>query len=241
MKERLRSGVILLLTAAAVAAVVHILLSGPSLERTQPPIQCALGEDAAEWRRVEGEESRAVPGTLRYVRTGGRTELELQAIPHLPLHYVYNPLLESRFLPRGHVPLDAGMHYYLSSRGRILGNVSGRAPLDAQIEIRERPAADFPGIWDADSRVHLSAIITPNGDAGIATQRVARSMYLEPLSVRRFWRGLLGKVAVPDTRCVLVHLSMPAGATTRAAAVRSLEKDWADLRRDYHPAFPGKD
>lgn len=231
MKARLVA--VVSLSLAAIAICVRLIIS-PDPQR--PPSPVVFPTAIAGWQTLDLPPDPALPNTQRYRRDP--LELELQFIPDLPVHYVYNPQLELRFLPRGHLPLDAALHFYLSGRDGIITNLRTDRPIDAVIEHRQLDASTAYGLWTANQRLHLSSVITPSGTAGIATRRVARHLYLDPLSPRVVGKWLLGQATLPDRRCVLVHLSLPMDAPGNDTNRRALEQAWADWRAAYRPAFP---
>ena len=236
----LRTLAILLMFGATATVLGRMLLAPSPIERPPLPVIFPSESPLPAWEAVPGETpDPTMPNTRRYRRSQGdlAMELELQFIPNLPQHYVRNPLLALRFLPHGHLPLDASMRHYVNSRTMVITNLESDFPLQAMVESRETSPRSAYGIWSAGERLHLSTIITPDGDTAMTTRRVARSMYLDHLTTGRLWGWLLGRAAIPDRRCVLVHFSMPAPASATEASRRPIEEAWADWQRAFQPVF----
>jgi cyanosortase A-associated protein len=229
---------ILLAVLATVVALVRTLLASEPIERPLDPVALPSESPLPGWRAEPGEtDDPTKPNTNLFRQTQGdpAIELELQFIPNLPEHYVRNPRIVLRFLPHGHLPLEASLRHYVNSRTMVIVNLDTDLPIRENVAPRETGPRSAHGLWSAGQRRHLSTIITADGDAAMATRRVARNMYLDHLSVARIGDWLLGRTALPDRRCVLVHFSIPAAAEN---ADERLEAAWAEWQRAFQPAFP---
>ena len=232
----------LMVTFGATVGVLGKMWLVPTpIERPPVPVILPLDAQFPGWAAAGGKDADpTMPETKFYRRsTGGAAiDLEVQFIPNLPKHYVRNPKLALRFLPHGHLPLDAGLHHYVNSRSTVITNLDSNIPIQELVKSRETSPRSAHGVWSAGERNHLSTIITADGDASMSTRRVARSMYLDHLTAGRLWGWLLGRTALPDRRCVLVHFSMPAPGIAREESHRLLEDAWAELQPVFHPVFP---
>ncbi len=229
----------LVMLGATVTVLCRILLVPSPIER--PPIPVILPSESPlpGWDVTAIDPSPALPNTRRFHQSkrNPAIDLELQFIPNLPEHYVRNPRLALRFLPHGHLPLDAGMHYYVNSRTMVITNLDSNIPIRETVAARETSPRSAYGIWSAGERIHLSTIITADGDSSMATRRVARSMYLDHLTAGRLWGWLRGLTTIPDRRCVLVHFSSPTAASPPDANRSRLEEAWSEWQRAFRPVF----
>jgi cyanosortase A-associated protein len=194
-----------------------------------------------DWQAVRSEPDPLIPNTVRFQSTHGNQaiDLEMQFIPDLPTHYIRNPLLALRFLPRGHLPLDAAMQFYVNSRSRVIANLQTDTPSEALVDAREPSPRSGYGIWAAKQRLHLSAVVTPAGATSMDTRRTFRSLYVDNVDLSRIGKWLLGRAKLPDRRCVLIHFSIPEPPPAgRGEGVRMLESAWARWQQAYRPNFP---
>lgn len=235
--SRLRTlGILLCLCGTLIVLGKSLFFPGP-LDRVPPAVQFPTDSPLPGWIPLPREPDPTLPNTARYQSTGAGPviDLELQFIPDPTVHYVRNPLLELRFLPRGHLPLDAGMHFYLNSRGHVLANLRTDGMIDARVEPHDTAPRSGYAFWEARERLHLSTIVTPGGDSSMDTRRVARSTYVDQATSSRLGPWLIGRAIYPDRRCVLIHFSLPASS---AEGRRVLETAWADWQRASPPLFP---
>ena len=237
MWNRVRSAILLVALVATLGVFGGMLLAPAPLDRTLPPVEFPAKPALPGWEAAAaGQPNLPAPNTARYrcQRENFTVELETQFIPDLPAHYVRDPLIEERFLPRGKLPLDAGMHFYVNSHGSVIANLHTDRPTTAQVDSREGGY----GIWSAGERLHLSTIVMPAGDTAMTTRQVARSLYFDHLSIDRVAHWLFNKDVVPDRRCVLIHFSIPADAAAPEQGRRVLEESWGEWRRVHFPVFP---
>lgn len=238
---RIRVLAIHLTLAGTLVILGKTLLSPSPIEPTPVPVVFPTESLPAGWEMLVSEPDPTLPDTIRYrqPRPEGPLELELQFIADLPTHYIRNSLLEMRFLPRGHLPLDAARRFYVNSRGQVVPNLQGDAPSDAIVEARKTSPTSGYGFWVANERLHLSTIVTPAGDTSMETRRAFRSLYVDPVDLDRIGKWLLGRTRLPDRRCVLVHFSIPAPApAAQEEGRRVLETAWAEWQRAFQPVFP---
>ena len=216
------------------------LLTRETIEPTPLPVEFPTAAPLAGWERLKEEADPTAPNTARYRHLSGPpgVDLEMQFIPDLPTHYIRNPLIDLRFLPRGHLPLDAKMHYYVDSRGKVLTNLVNGSPIDATVDSAKSSSLANYGIWAADQRLHLSTMITPAGESSMQMQQVARSLYVDHMSMSLIRQWLLGRAILPDRRCVLIHFSMPETSANQGEGTRILEDAWAEWQRAFRPVFP---
>lgn len=236
----LRLGAIILALAGTLTVLGRTALMPVPIEPAPAPVKFPAESPLPGWEAMGGEPDPNFPNTTRFHRLSGEPaiDLEMQFIPDLPVHYIRNSMLELRFLPRGHLPLDAGMRFYVNSRGRVIANLRTDPPSEELVDARATSSRSGYGIWTAAQRLHLSTVITPAGDTGMVTQRVFRSLYVDHVSMSRVGQWLLGRALLPDRRCVLVHLSIPAPApTANEEGRRVLEDAWSEWQRAYQPAF----
>lgn len=230
------------LTLAGTMVVLGKTMLAPSpIEPPAVPVTLPTGSLPAGWEMLVSEPDPTIPDTIRYrhPRPEGPIELELQFIADLPTHYIRNSRLELRFLPRGHLPLDAGRRYYVNSRGKVIPNLQGDAPSGAIVEARKTSPNSGYGFWVANERLHLSTIMTPAGDTSMETRRAFRSLYVDPVDLARIGNWLLGRTRLPDRRCVLVHFSIPEPApAAQEEGRRVLETAWSEWQRAFQPVFP---
>jgi len=223
--------------AAALLGAVFVGIRDQSstqpIDRALPTVEFPHEPAVAGWQAIVEDVVPIRPHTQRYRRTASEDGmgLELQFIPDLPVHYVRNPLLELRFLPRGHLPLDAGMQFYVSPRAKAVPNQRSGSARDTNVIA----GPDGTGFWVVDETAHLSTVIAPSGQGAIVPSELARRMYLDPVTIGRLAGWLFTSEPLPDRRCVLIHFSMPDGPGARAA----LEQAWNDWRAVYRPVFPG--
>ena len=237
----LRILAILVTFGTTVAALGRMWLAPSPIERPAVPVALPGASPLPSWEAVTAEPADpTMPNTRRYRRSQSEPamDLEIQFIPNLPEHYVRNPRLALRFLPHGHLPLDATMQHYVNSRAMVISNLDSNVPNWESVESRAASPRTAHGIWSAGERLHLSTILTPDGATAMATRRVARSMYLDHLTASRLGGWLLGRTTIPDRRCVLVHFSMAATAPATEAGRHQLEVAWADWQRVFQPVFP---
>lgn len=241
--DRVRAGCILVL-ALAVAASVGTLLFHPALSEPEPPAPVFPAQmHAPGWRALAPEKpAYRAPATHRYRQERGafEIELELQFISDLPIHYVGNPMLHERYLHRGELPLDAGLHFTVNSRGKIIPNFKTETPRLASVEFRDGGV----GFWNGEGRLHLSTVLAADGERAMTRPRIARDMYLDHLSIRRIWRWLGGGELLIDRRCVLIHCSLPEAAVTAEEGKRLLAaalEEWTAAHPIvFPPAAPGR-
>jgi cyanosortase A-associated protein len=231
---------IILASAGTVTVLGRTLLMPVPIEPAPTAVKLPGESHPPVWEPMLSEPDPNFPNTTRFHYSRGEPaiELEMQFIPDLPVHYIRNSMLELRFLPRGHLPLDAGMRFYVNSRGRIIANLRTDPPSEELVDARETSPRSGYGIWTAGQRLHLSTIVTPAGDTAMATRRVARSLYVDHVSLSRVWQWLLGRAMLPDRRCVLVHFSIPAPAPAASGEGRRiLEEAWSEWQRAFQPVF----
>jgi cyanosortase A-associated protein len=235
---RLRPLVLLIIFVATLDVASDLLLTRRPLERSLPAVDFPK-EPPPGWQVLSDPLGTVQPNLARYRLTHGSlaVDLELQFIANLQVHYVRNPLLELRFLPRGHLPLDAGMRFYVNSRRRVIANLHDDPPSEALVESHETAPGASYGLWVEKQRRHLSTIVTSAGDAAMTPRQVARSLYLDHLTAGRVFDWLRGRAVLPDRRCVLVHLSVPVGALPPEEGQHALEEAWSDWRTHYSPVF----
>ena len=236
----LRAFGILVSIGGTLAVLGKTLLVPVPIEPAPTPVKFPGKAPLPAWETLIDEPDPTRPNTTRYRHPHGEREIELemQFIPNLPTHYVRNPLIDVRFLPRGHLPLDAGLHFYVNSRGKILTNRQSDTPIDARVDSRETSAHSGYGIWTADQHLHLSTIVTPAGDTSMATRWIARSLYVDHVNMRVVGQWLLGRTMLPDRRCVLVHFAIPAtGPTGDQEDTRVLDDAWSEWQRAFRPVF----
>jgi|GEM_PF-6240839 len=227
----------LAVVAAALLGTVFLgvktLLATLPIDPVFAPVVFPRETSVAGWLAVIEEPDPVRPQTQRYRRTAGdaTVSLEMQFIPDLPVHYVRNPQIELRFLPRAHLPLDAGMRYYVSPRAQVVPNQRSGQSRDLAVVA----GPEGSGFWTVDETAHLSTIVTPAGDTSIDPRTVAHSLYLDHLTAGRIARWLFTREPLPDRRCVLIHFSTADGPAARA----TLEQSWTEWRAAHFPVFPG--
>ena len=222
---------------ATLGVVARMLVTPGPLERPLPEVVFPETAPLTGWQMASVHRSSrttATTATYRSSEAGFPVELEMQFIPSLPEHYVRDLQLEQRFVPRGNLPLDAALHFFVNSRGKVIPNRRTDRPNDAVVDTRD---GDF-GIWEADQRLHLSTIITPDGHQAITPRGVVSRFYRQLFDVAQLSRWLFHRAVLPDHRSVLVHFSMPANALRGAEARRTLEDSWSEWRQAALPVFP---
>ena len=83
-------------------------------------------------------------------------------------------------------------------------------------------------LWNEGERLHLSSLIAATGGGVVTREQLGRAMYLEQLRVKRVAGWLLGRAALPDTRCILADVSVFAAGMSREEASRELERAWLE-------------
>ncbi len=231
--SRVRFAVVIAALAGAWFVGAKLLLSTQPIDPVLPPVEFPREPAVAGWQAMIEEPDPIRPHTQRYRKTDGEQSvaLEMQFIPDLPVHYVRNPQIELRFLPRAHLPLDAGMRHYVSPRTKVVPNERSGAAPDANVTAG--PAGT--GWWTVGGSANLTTIVTPSGDALIVPSAVARSLYVNHVTFNRLARWLFAREAMPDRRCVLIHFSTPDGPNARAILAQS----WTEWRAAHFPVFPG--
>lgn len=213
-----------------------MFLSDAPLEFPAPAVQFPDDPAMPGWKSIWEEPDPTHPDTHRYRRTTSEppVSLEAQFIPDLMVHYVRNPEIELRFLPRGHLPLDSGMQFYVSGRAKVLANGHRGTINESHVE----PGPAGTGFWTTDEGLHLSTLVSASGDNAIAPQKVAHQMYIDHLTTGRVIRWLLARENLPDRRCVLIHLSVATTQPATEADHRLLATAWEEWRAKNSPVFP---
>lgn len=234
---KLRALGIMLSLGGTLFVLGNTLLTTAPLDPVPMPVRFPAESPVAGWIPLMGEPDPTLPNTSRYRLPRGDfdIDLEMQFIPDLSVHYIRNTLLELHFLPRGHLPLDAAMQFYVNGRSRIITNLHNGTPVETLVESRAASPHAGYGFWEANQRLHLSTVVTPGGNASMITKQVARSIYMEQATGSRIGQWLIGRAPFPDRRCVLIHLSIP---NEDKNGRQLLEKAWAEWQNAFRPVFP---
>lgn len=143
---------------------------------------------------------------------------------------------------QGNQQLEIEMRYIVSTSGELqsyFGRYASMHLPDGQLlqSLRQHEGVGFYSLFVHQGRSHLSACINPQGGSTVTREQFIANRFAHDFQLRHLVPWLLGKVSLPDKRCLWVDFSTPINQVS-ASTYPVLEKAWWSWYQWWGPRFP---
>ncbi len=175
---------------------------------------------------ANGEKASGAKARYNNLQSDHSMKIEMRYAPDLRTQFVLDEHLMVKFLPSGFFALDCGMHYLVDIKGKMKSNIANSPLISSTVELQENPGAGYYCFWDDGRRLHLSASLCQGGRT-VALRNQFAKVYAGQFTFSRIGEWLRGTAPLPDTRGVVVDLSINTSFARSAEDRKQLEAAWA--------------